>query len=416
MKKLFLLAATLSLCLLFLASCNPPETPNDNIIQETDGTLETEQSGDTEQPGKHIRDLTEELKAKAYKWVEFDLPEDLRQAAVDYMYEQASVEWVCSESFGVKEEWEHWGINLDFKKGVKYTGQPYANSQVNVALFKRAMKDGTYTSPSTSWDDVHGSQCISSILNAYQQSFIIDGWGYSIHPGSEIFQGIKLGSYKVEQRPVDQEIYTSEVCKTNGKDVMYESYSLLQKGDTIFTSDDWTHARMVVEVSVNKNAAGVINPNRSIVKCIEQTNTFDTSRSDVKTTWWVDKTYTFATLFEDGYLPSTYEALQTGISHIPYITLDSENKPNTLAKNTLAGNIRSNYPLRYVVLEVFDRNGNIAKEYTIRGLMTDYAYGLRKYSFNLFGDGLGKGDYTFVLTAGLAIGEYEFERIDFTVE
>ena len=197
---------------------------------------------------------------------------------------------------------------------------------------------------------------------------------------------------------------------------MFDAYSKLLKGDTIFTSNDWSHARMVVEVTVSKNNAGAINPNRSIVKCVEQTNAFDTSRTDVKTTWRVDKSYTFAELFEEGYLPATYEPLQTGISHVPYITLNAENKPNTLARNTLVGNVRSNYPLRYVVLEILDSNGNVAKEYIVRGLMDDYAYGLRKFSYNLFGNGLEKGNYTFILTAGIAIGEYEFERVNFTVE
>ena len=47
--------------------------------------------------------------------------------------------------------------------------------------------------------------------------------------------------------------------------------------------------------------------------------------------------------------------------------------------------------------------------------MEDYAFGLRRYSYDLFGNGLEKGEYTFVLTAGIALGEYEFERIDFVV-
>ena len=92
------------------------------------------------------------------------------------------------------------------------------------------------------------------------------------------------------------------------------------------------------------------------------------------------------------------------------------NKPNVLAKEMIAGNVRSNYPVRYVVLEIFDEKGEIAKEYTVRGAMNDYAYGLRKYSYNLFGDGLEKGNYTFVMTAGIAAGEIEFERVQFTVE
>ncbi len=414
MKKIWLFLLALVFCISVLISCNSnkPVEP-----KETQGGEEASEKGDTpDVPQGHIHDLTDEMKSKVYKSIEFELPKDLRKAAVDYMYEQASVEWICAESFGVKEEWEHWGINLDFQKDVKYTGQPYANSQVNVTLFKKVLKDGKYTSPSTSWDDVHGSQCVSSILNALQQSFIIDGWSYSLNPGSESFDGIKVGDYKVDVKPVNQETPTLEVCTNNGKDVMFDAYTKLQPGDTIITVNSWVHARMVVDVNVTRNSAGMLNTRRSVVKCVEQTNAFDTSRSDVKTTWRVDKSYTFEELFEDGYLPATYEEFQTGISHIPYITLDAENNATALAKNMVSGNVRSNYPVRYVVLEIFNENGEIAKEYTVRGLMNDYVFGLRKYSYNLFGKGLEKGNYTFVMTAGIAAGEVEFERIPFTVE
>ena len=415
MKKMLLILLALFFCVSALISCNS-EKPSANV-EETQGGQETENGNETpEAPQGHIHDLTDEMKSKVYKSIEFDLPEDLRKAAVDYMYEQAAVEWVCAESFGVKEEWEHWGINLDFQKDVKYTGQPYANSQVNVALFKRVLEDGKYTSPSTSWDDVHGSQCVSSILNALQQSLIIDGWSYSLNPGSESFDGIKVGDYKVDVKPVNQETPTLEVCETNGKDVMFDAYTKLQPGDTIITVNSWVHARMVVDVTVTKNSAGILNTRRSVVKCVEQTNAFDTSRSDIKTTWRVDKSYTFEELFADGYLPATYEEFQTGISHIPYITLDAENSATAIAKGMISGNIRSNYPVRYVVLEILNENGEIAKEYTVRGAMNDYVFGLRKYSYNLFGSGLEKGNYTFVMTAGIAAGEVEFERIPFTVE
>lgn len=415
MKKILLLLLALVFCVSALISCNSEkpstngaETPN---VQESTGEDET-----PEAPKGHIHDLTDEMKAKVYKSIEFELPEDLRKAAVDYMYEQAAVEWVCGASFGVKEEWEHWGINLDFQEGVKYTGQPYANSQVNVALFKKVLKDGKYSSPSTSWDDVHGSQCVSSILNALQQVMIIDGWSYSLNPGSESFDGIKVGDYKVDVNPVNQETPTLKVCENNGKDVIFDAYTKLQPGDTIITVNNWVHARMVVDVNITMNNSGVLNSRRSVVKCVEQTNAFDTSRSDIKTTWRVDKTYTFEELFADGYLPATFEAFQTGVSHFPYITLDTENSPTALAKGMLVGNVRSNYPVRYVILEVLNENGEVEKEYTVRGQMNDYAYGLRKYSYNLFGKGLEKGNYTFVMTAGIAAGEVEFERIPFTVE
>ena len=166
-----------------------------------------------------------------------------------------------------------------------------------------------------------------------------------------------------------------------------------------------------------KGANGKINPNRSYLVTVEQTDTFDGTRKDgVNTTWWIDHQYTFSKLYETNYIPITFEVYETNVGVIPYITLDKEPNASALSKGVVDGTVTSNYPVRYVILEVLNQNGEVAKEYTVRGQMNDYAYGLRKYSYNLFGKGLEKGNYTFVMTAGIAAGEVEFERIPFTVE
>lgn len=402
------------LCVASLFACKSETIVlhEDKLVESTGDTVaEPEQLPIT----KHIRDITDF--SEFYKYVEFELPEDMRQAVVDYMYNQASVKWVCNESFGVKENWEHWGINLDFRKNAKYTGLPYASSQVNVALFERVLDNGKYTSESSSWEEVHGVQCVSSILNSLQQVMIVDGWSYSLNPGSEDFDGKILGNYKVDVRPVNSETHTSVVCENNGAEIMYESYALAQKGDVVMKSDNTVHSRMVVDVTVVRNSSGAIDPVKSQVTCIEQTNTFDRTRNDhVNTTWFVDHKYTFENLYKNGYLPLTFEAYETGISHIPYITLSDEITPSMLAKASLVGDVRSNYPLRYVVLEILDENGETVREYISRGGMKDYGVGLRKCMFPFFGDTLEKGEYIFVLTAGIAMGEYEFERLQFSVE
>ena len=386
--------------------------------KETDTVENTLAETESEQTSlDEIKHLSELDSGKYCESLEFRLPDDFRQAVVDYMYTQASVEWVCSDSFGVKEEWAHWGINLDYRKNTKYTGLPYASSQVTALLFNRVLKDGKYTSDSYSWEEVHGVQCVSSILNSLQQVMVIDGWSYSLNPGSEAFGGKKLGGYKVDTKPIDSETHTSDVCKNNGEEVMFASYALLQKGDVVMKSDNTVHARMVVDTEIVLNETGRVDGEKSIVKCIEQTNSFDLTRSDhVKTTWFVDHEYTFENLYKNGYLPSTFAVYESGISRIPYLALDTEITSSMLVKGMLGGVVSSNYPLRYVVLEITDKNENTVKEYVSVCGMKDYSENLRKMSYPFFGDGLEKGEYTFILTAGLAIGEHEFKRVDFIVE
>jgi len=373
-------------------------------------------------PGKEDPPKPENIReidiSKYYKGYEFELPEssEFRQTVVDYMYEQASVKWVCSANFGVSEQWAQWGINLSFVKGLTYTGQPYANTQVNVNLFKRVLVDGTYTAPSASWDVVHGSQCVSSVLNALQQVMKVDGWSYSLNPSSEAFQSKILGDYKVNVKPVNQEEHTKSVCDRNGEKVIYDSYKLLQKGDVITMSNALVHIRMIVENKVVYKEDGTVDPHLSKVKCIEQTNSFDSvaKKKGIRTTWFVDHEYNYVTLFNAGYLPITYEVYETGVTHVPAVVLDRKTEASSLGNKRVWGNIISNYPLRYVVMEVLNKDGSTASQRILRGQMNTRELNLVPEAANLFKD-VKPGDYTFVLTAGLAMGEYEFERIDFTL-
>ncbi|MBR3821471.1 MAG: hypothetical protein IKJ37_07600, partial [Kiritimatiellae bacterium] len=100
-----------------------------------------------------------------FKFVEFELTkEPFRDVIVDYMRKQSDIEWVCGADFSVSEEFENWGISLDFKKGQKYRGIPYADTKVSYIQFQNALVDGKYTCSSSAWKEVYGVQCISSIM------------------------------------------------------------------------------------------------------------------------------------------------------------------------------------------------------------------------------------------------------------
>ena len=73
----------------------------------------------------------------------FELPrEDFRDAVVNYMRKMAAVEWECSENFGMEVKWEHWGVDLAYRKGEIYRGMPYTGLIVSLDQFKELIVDG----------------------------------------------------------------------------------------------------------------------------------------------------------------------------------------------------------------------------------------------------------------------------------
>ena len=166
MKKIILLLlALLTFALLVSCGKGDSDTPN-----ETGNETVANPGGEDTPADEEPKRLSEEEKAKYFKFVEFELTkEPFRDVIVDYMRKQSDIEWVCAEDFSVSEKWAHWGISLNFKKGQTYRGIPYADTKVSYLQFQNALVDGKYTSASSKWEDVYGVQCISSIMNSIQQ-------------------------------------------------------------------------------------------------------------------------------------------------------------------------------------------------------------------------------------------------------
>ena len=418
MKKLMLLLVAL-LTVSLLAACGGETEKTDKT--ETNETVEGNPGstdGETPSSDEPIR-MTDEEKAKYYKVVEFELPEgNFRDVIVDYMRKQSDIEWVCGADFSVSEEFENWGISLDFKKGQTYHGIPYADTKVSYVQFQNALVNGKYTCASDKWKEVYGVQCISSIMNSIQQfDPTVAGTSSQMMPGTKAFEAMICGEYEVPSNPKR----TVDIKEANGEEVMYKAYMQLQKGDIIMTRDtvkNTSHFRVLVEApTIYTNATGKVIPSRCSVKTIEQTNAFDSQRTDgVKTTWFVDHIYSFTKLYETNYIPLTLESYSKPRSEmeVPYILLDEAIKPEVLAKKTFNGAVRSNFPLRYVQLDIVDKSGVVVSS-MIKGDMADTrSVPLRNHFSDLFKD-VKPGDYTLVVTGGIAIDSAELARVDFTL-
>ena len=200
---------------------------------------------------------------------------------------------------------------------------------------------------------------------------------------------------------------------------MYDSYALADMGDVIISKDDEravTHVRMVASKAViSRGANGKINGNRSYLQCIEQTDTFDKTRKGVNTTWWVDHKYTFATLYQAGWVAVSLECYKDNVSVYPYIALDQIPTDSMLAKGALGGTVSTDYTLNYVHLSIYDKEDKLVNRVVKNNSFDGSKENLRKHASALFNDSLKSGtEYTFVLDAGIAAGNAELCRVYFT--
>lgn len=420
MKKILVLF--FAVLIVACVGCTNENTENNLMETKKAGVavntvVETEPETQPENEPKNEKGILTITPDDYYKCVLFELPnEPFREAAVNHMRAQASIEWVCSEDFAVSEKFNSWGINLEWKKGEKCMGIPYADTKVSLEEFKTYMVDGTFSCDSSKWKEVPGNACMSSIFNSIQQfDPNVAGVSNQLMPSYDTFQAKIVGNYSV---PMGVKT-TNEIISANNVNDIYEAFASEITGDIVIYKDDIkdaSHIRMLVEpAKVVRNAAGRINPSRSSVKTIEQTNAFDTLRKDgVKTTWFVDHVYTFEELIAKNYIPITLEiySKEKTECEIPYLYLDKEIIPEVLAKETAVSTVKSNFPIRFVKIELLDNEGNSVKDVVVHDLHNTRSVSLRSHMPKLF-NGLENGDYTLVLTSGIAIGNAELARVDF---
>lgn len=408
MKKILVLVLAIFLAVCLFA-CG--EKPTDSPDPETSNDGAKETAAPEDDLGVNPDDY--------YAFVKFDLPEgSLREAAVNYMYEQANVVWTPSKTFTYGNTYDNWAYKLTYEARKTYHGLPYTHLSASIGEFTKLLNEngGKYASDSSSGYEVMGAQCNSSICHAFQQftpTVCMTSRQYMPSYKDE-FVGKICGNYTVPmgvQRTID-------IINANTPDIMYEAYAAADMGDVIISNDDTrgvVHDRMVAKKAVvSRGANGKINPNRSYLITVEQTDTFDSTRKDgVNTTWWVDHQYTFAQLYTTNYIPVTFEVYETNKGVVPYITLDKEPNVATLAKGVVDGTITSNYPVRYVHVSILDENGKLLAREISRNNYDVFKVNIKKYSMKLF-DGLQAGNYTLLIEGGICRGDAELARVNFT--
>lgn len=334
-------------------------------------------------------------------------PEDIRQAAVDYMYAMSQVKWKP------ETEMDFSSISIKYSPRETYYGLPY-NVWIdgNLEGFERYIDDrGVYAGPST-WSTAPGNHCTSSIKSAWLTVSNSISFTVSINMLPDSGTGIlAVGEY--DWTSADK--HTSNIIEKNSADIIYEAYALAKKGDAILSAwGDTGHARMLAEdATVVRYANGKINPTRSFFTTHEQTNAFD-STSSVKTTWKVNKIYTFEAVYKKNYIPITIEEFVNGKAEDATFALSGYTKENNIAETTmLKGTIKSNYRINKVDVSVTDESGKTVISGTGYPYKEMYILTSMNLDFNI--KALPAGTYTYKITASVGFGtasllEYKFTK------
>lgn len=345
---------------------------------------------------------------------------DPRQAVIDYMYKMANLEWTPSEDIDFTQGENKITDNLYYKKGVKYHGIMYVTGNRTMTDYDefsaQLNEKGEYIGP-VARVNAWGNHCSSAVRLAYD--LVQKDLKFGSTPGmvpSKKMGTLIVGDYKYE----DTFTTTDEIIDLNGAQVLFEAYTHLQPGDCILTCWGPTgHARMIIELNVEKSASGKINAGRSHVICIEQTSSFDKQAKDGKnTTWYVEHVYTFNELFEAKYVPLTISALNNTEKKDNEFTTRSLNTAENITEGKLKGLVRSSYlQILSATVEVLDEQDNVVCTETYKNTNSDrqvFQFSNRKAPDAM--TSLSAGNYKYVVTANTLYGSAKVAIVEFTVE
>ena len=351
MKKIGFLAILL-LDLLLVASC----TKDSPVIEETGETTEVQtEAPETEPP----------LPPNVFKAPSV---EEARQIVIDYAKKMARVKWVCKRDMDFTKG-KSYTASLYYTAGETYYGIPYVSSRGYTEKFEILLdSDRVYTGPIT-YETCIGNSCATAVRVSYDQVSpkVEFSSSFNIYPVANMGT-VQVGEYEWGEIKDLSKFASLDVCHANGTQKIYEAYALLQPADAISERDksgsSYTgHARLISSLpNVVYDNTGKINGSRSSIKLIEQTSSFDKTNTEMKTTWKIDKEFTFANLYSGGYLPLTLEEFVSG--DIPDLTIDfiDTDEDLLMTKKSVTGIVKSNYLVKYIGIFLYDKEGNVVSK------------------------------------------------------
>ena len=344
-----------------------------------------------------------------------DLPrseDEMRQMAVDYAVQLSQVEWICQQDIDFTKACS-WSPELFYHAGTVYRGLPYASDRnsgnANLDEFL-ASRDGqgNYVG-SMAWNEIPASDCGGQVRLAYAWAGALCGLELEelvFDPGEESasFGLIPLGDYDTRGYNRSSSTYKT-VNQPNGEERIYNCYTQLKKGDCVFVLYDGggEHIMLVTgDPIVSRDGNGKIIPTQSIVPVLELTSGIH-DKGAYKSNW-NDQSYSFASLFQIGFIPMTMESFAKGTVAQPTFENVGINISGDVGfYDLMSGRVVSNYNIFTLTATVTDASGKVVSQgisypNSLRADLSELSYGADLVS-------LPAGNYHITVKAKIGFGE-----------
>lgn len=305
------------------------------------------------------------------------LPENvqkLRDIVEQRMRDMGTVEWSTTENLYHDCVCQLGVCYGSYTPGKLHRGIPYNHKGGGLARFLYCMTTNehgqyvadqwTYGIDSYDGFDLYiGNDCSGAVQNAW----------WAVSNSSDILScaymqlSYNRGTLPVGEWPSDITVpdgtdSAEMVNKAAGREVMFDAFAQLRKGDAIMhVGEEGNHVRMVAaDAVIVRDENGVINGDYSYILSHEQGA--PATLDPYFCSWRIDWKYTFNNMYLGGYMPFTIEELVTG---------EMEPVECKLVGGTdgyggmFAGTVESNYKLDSVTLRVTNSKGELAFERTM---------------------------------------------------
>ncbi len=341
--------------------------------------------------------------------------ENKREVVLEYIRDMATIKWTPNETFSLYGKYQAWSYNLTYQKGNVYFGPPFlVDSRCTSEEFENSLKDGVYMG-STSNSDCIGSACYDAVFVALIQACPSITFKSTADMLPKNNTGlVAVGDWDWSASKQD----TPTLKQNNTLDTMSKAYALLKPGDVVLkhiVKQDAGHARIVNGGPVLYYLPnGKIDPDKSYITTIEQTNSWDKEVSH-KTHWWVDRVYTFRTLYDTYFVPLTPSDYTNEDAPDAYMTVSNLTTQENIGNaRKLEGDITSNHYITEVAIELYNQDGKLI--YTESTFPKAKKYDLSKFKHSLKLREYMSGSYTLKLKGSLPTGTKELASYKIVLE
>ena len=354
---------------------NPADPKSDVGIYKATGFEKSTLKNQISWEGINQFKSTKEI-AELYKTDKTAAIAEARKVAVEFFTYAKTATWIPADNWDFTHHSNGTGPD-SMTGGVTYGGLPYVGMAASAVY--RLMD---FIDPETGVVDIitaggemgpdgmptrqlyFGNQCAQGAYQGWSR--VINSPKYSGTPTMVEANGfIKVGPYIYDRyiQKWNKDYGTDECAKENGKDVLFESYALMDVADGIVNYTTAGHVVMIATkpVVVRDPETNKIDGSKSYVTVIDQTPQWskmnDSAGASYEYQSNVDAKWTFEKLFEGNYMPFTY-AEWLGTNAIEPTSVKCLHNGDTISLTQLFETwVRCNYHIYDIYASIYNANG-----------------------------------------------------------